>query len=183
MGDFILNILSGGIVGGFASYVASKYFQKKNNEKNQPKLTISNCLIEKSRSYDNKPAVSFKLINYTDQDISNVIIELEGLEDLAPSDSIPLLRLKKLATKEILYIRKFDSNDSEYFHNAHQILLTNDNDLISDVKQFDFVRISVFATCPYYGTTAIVSNDFKISTKLLNNSYSFNTGNSIDAHM
>ncbi len=182
MGDFILNILSGGIVGAIASYVASKYFQKTNNEKNQPKIKLSKCLIENTRSYDKKPAIAFKLINYTDKDISNVVIQLEGLKNLAPADSIPLIRLKEVAAKEILYIHKYDKKDKFYYHNAHQILLTNNNNIIDDIKEFDAVRISVFATCPYYGTTAIISNDYSIPARLLGSSYSFNTGNSTDAH-
>ena len=181
MQDFFINIISGGIIGGFSSYVASKYFQKKNNEVNQPNLELSDQIIQAKRD-DGTHAVELKLINHTDQDLSNIKLELEGWTNLAPQGSIPLFNLKELSTREILSIKKFDKNDKKNYHNAHRILLFNNNNIIDDIKNFKFVRISAFVSCPYYSTSAVISKNYQISTKLLDSSYSFNTGNSVDAH-
>ena len=79
-------------------------------------------------------------------------------------------------------IKKYDKDDNYYYHNAHRIYLFNESDIIKDIKSFEYIRISAFVTCPYYGTSSIISNDYKVNETLLESSYSFNTGNGVDAH-
>jgi len=178
IGDFFINVLSGGIIGGIASYIASKQFQKKNSENNKPDLKLSNKLIETKRTTGKfEPAIQLKLLNHTDQDLSNIRIELEGIEDLATDDSPPYLRIIAIANRDLLSVKKFDKNDNYYLHHVHTVNIFNDTNVILDIKKYDFVRISIHATCPYYNTSIIISNDYKVNTCLLDNTYIFNAGN------
>lgn len=177
--DFIINVISGGLVGAIASYIASKQFQKINSIKNIPKIELSNQLIETQRKIEGKEyALQLKLVNHTDQSVSNIRIELEGFENLAPDGSIPLLSLTPIAKREVLYINKFDKNDKEFYHNAHRVnIYVPSSDILSEVKKFDWIRISVHAECPYYSTATVISNDYNVKKCILNNSHIFNTGN------
>lgn len=46
--------------------------------------------------------------------------------------------------------------------------------ILLKIKKISDVRISIFAICPYYGTYSIISKD--------QSSYSFNAGDTVDAH-
>lgn len=179
--DFLISTLSGGIIGGLASYVASKQFQKINSNKNKPKIEVSNQLIETVRTGEqNKKAIQIKLLNKTDQDLSDIRIEIEGFKNLAPEGSIPLLLLTKITKREILSIKKYDKNDDKYFHNAHRInLFVNNGDIIEEIKKFESIRISIHADCPFYNTSAIISKDYNVETCLLDRNHTFNTGNNL----
>ncbi len=96
--DFFLNLLSGGIIGGIASFIASNFFLKHNNNKNRPSIEISDKLIETLRD-DGTPALLIKVINKTDKDIADIIFEVEGINNLSPAGSIPLLNLTLLGRR------------------------------------------------------------------------------------
>ncbi len=135
--DFFLNLLSGGIIGGIASFIASNFFLKHNNNKNRPSIEISDKLIETLRD-DGTPALLIKVINKTDKDIADIIFEVEGINNLSPAGSI-----------------------------------------VQECKKYETIRISIKASCPYYGTSVITSKEYSNSEDILNNTHSFNTGNSL----
>lgn len=176
--SFVLNIVSGGIVGVFASFVASIYFLKHNNKNHRPVIRISDKLIKTERD-DGTPALIIKVINETDQDIADVIFEVEGVNNLSPAGSIPLLNLTLLGRREILYIQKFDKNDTNA-HYAHRTkLFKTSGNIIQECEKYEVIRVSIRATCPYYGTSVITSKDYNSSDDILNKNHSFNTGNSL----
>ncbi|WP_141048212.1 hypothetical protein [Aliarcobacter cryaerophilus] len=179
--DFLISTLSGGIIGGLASYVASRQFQKVNSNKNKPQIEVSNQLIEAVRfGEQDKKVIQIKLLNKTDQDLSDIRIELEGFKNLAPEGSIPLLLLTRITKREILSIKKYDKKDDIHFHNAHRINLFVDNgDIIEEIGKFESIRISIHANCPFYNTSAIISKDYKVKTCLLDKNHTFNTGNNL----
>lgn len=179
--DFLISTISGGIIGAVASYFASKQFQKINSSKNNPKIEMSNKIIEHKRTIEGlEESIQLKLINKTDQDISDVRIEVEGFKNLAPEDSIPLLQFTFLGKREILYIKKLDRNDNKFFHNAHRInIFKNNGNIIDDVKKYEWIRISIHANCPFYNTSTVISKDYKVETCLLDKNHTFNTGNNL----
>ena len=158
--------------------MASTYFLKHNNTNHRPTIKISDKLIETTRD-DGTPALIIKVINETDQDIADVVFEVEGINNLSPAGSIPLLNLTLLGRREILYIQKFNINDTNA-HYAHRTkLFSNDGDIIAKCKNFETIRVSIRATCPYYGTSVISSREYNHSEDILNSNHSFNTGNSL----
>lgn len=182
--DFTISTISGGVIGAITSYFASKQFQKINSSKNNPKIEMSNKIIEHKRTIEGlENSIQLKLINKTDKDIANIRIEIDGFENLAPDDSIPLLRLTLLGKRELLCIKKYDKSDNIHFHNAHRINIFKINgDIVKDIKKYEWIRISIHANCPFYNTSAIISKDYKVETCLLDNNYTFNTGNDLSVH-
>lgn len=182
--DFLISTISGGVVGVAASYFASKQFQKVNSSKNNPKIEMSNKIIEHKRTIEGlEESIQLKLINKTNQDISDIRIDVEGFKNLAPDDSIPLLQLIFLGKRELLCIKKFDKNDNKFFHNAHRINIFKANgNIIEDIKKYEWIRISIHANCPFYNTSTIISKDYKVETCLLDRNHTFNTGNDLSAH-
>lgn len=177
-----LTLLAGGIIGIASSYVASIYFQKNNNKNHRPIIEVSKVLIEKPSTDSTNDKIEIKLINYTDKDISNIHIEVEGIENLSHKDSIPLLKLTPISKKDILYISEYDKNDKKFFHNAHRISLAREDSIITKIKGCSDIKVSIFANCPYYGTSIVTSIVYNIKDDLLSSDYSFNTGNTVDAH-
>ena len=176
--DFFLNLLSGGIVGGVASFVASTYFLKHNNINHRPSIKISDKLIKTTRD-DGTPALLIKVINETDEDIADIVFEVEGINNLSPAGSIPLLNLTLLGRREILYIQKFNDNDTNA-HYAHRTkLFKKDDNIIEESAKYETIRVSIRATCPYYGTSVITSRDYNFTEDVLSERHTFNTGNSL----
>ena len=129
--DFFLNLLSGGIIGGIASFISSTFFLKHNNNKNRPFIKISDKLIETLRD-DGTPALLIKVINDT---------------------------------------------NAHYAHRT-KLFKTNGN-IVQECKKYETIRVSIKASCPYYGTSVITSKEYSNSEDILNNTHSFNTGNSL----
>lgn len=178
MTSFFLNLLSGGIVGAIASFVASKYFLEHNNQVNKPKIQISDKLIETTRE-DGTPALQIKIINKTNQDIANVIFEVDGMDNLSPTGSIPLYRYTRIGRREVLYIKKYNNSDTDA-HYAHRTNLINEkNDILIEYKRYTTIQISIKVECPYYGTAFVTSKIYKRDEDILNNKHSFNTGDSL----
>lgn len=175
---FWLNLLSGGLVGGIASFVSSVFFLKHNNKNHRPIIEISDKLIDSKRD-DGTSSLLIKVINKTDQDISDLIFEIEGIINLAPIGSIPLLKLKLLGRREIMYVQKFDKNDTNA-HYAHQAkLFSSEFDIVTESKKFERIRVSIRASCPYYGTSVISFKEYICTQDLLSDKHTFNTGNSL----
>lgn len=176
--EFALNLVSGGVVGIFASYAASIFFLKNNNKNHRPVIKISDKLIKNKRS-DGTPSLLIKIINMTNEDISDVLFTVDGIENLSPSGSIPLYKLTALSSREILYIKKYSKNDSDA-HFAHRTNLYNNSfDITTRCCDFEKIRVSIKASCPYYGTSVVVSRDYDIHNDILNSNHSFNTGDSL----
>lgn len=179
IGDFLISTISGGIIGGFSSYIASIKFMENNNKNHRPVIEVSDKLIKSARS-DGTPSLLVKVINKTDQDIADVIFEIEGVKNLSPAGHIPLLNLTLLGRRDILYIKKFDSNDTDA-HYAHRTnLFKKDGNIIDDCDQYEMIRVSIKAICPYYGTSVVFSRDYDVRNDILNTNFSFNTGNSLE---
>lgn len=178
IGDFILNLASGGIVGGIASYVSSIYFLKNNNKNHRPCIDISDKLIKANRP-DGTSALRVKIINKTDQDIADVIFEVEGVKNLAPTGSIPLYDLTLLGKRTVMFVKQFDKNDTSA-HYAHRVNLYKDNgDILAECSDYQYIRVSIRASCPYYGTSTILSKNYDVDNDILNANHSFNTGDSL----
>lgn len=178
IGDFLLNLASGGIVGGFASYVASVYFLKNNNKNHRPVIEISDKLIKTTRP-DGTPALSVKIINKTDKDIADVMFEIEGVKNMAPMGSIPLYDLTLLGKRTIMFVKEYEENDTSA-HYAHRVNLYQCNgNIIDECSKYQYIRVSLRASCPYYGTSVILSQNYDVENDILNSNYSFNTGNSL----
>lgn len=171
-------MLSGVIVGIFSSYIASKIFQKNNNNTNRPNIQISPQLIKVKKNSENKEGIEVKLINYTNQDLSGIVIELDGLKNLSGGQGTPLFRIQQIATKKILNILKYDKTDSINYHNVHRIILRND-DILTLIAKFDTIRLSVFATCPYYGTAITLTQSYN-KKEILDETYHFNLGDNFN---
>lgn len=175
---FLLNVISGGIVGALASFVASIFFLKHNNKNHRPIIEISDKLIISKRD-DGTDSLLIKVINKTDQDISDIVFEVEGVTNLAPIGSIPLFKLTLLGRREIMYIQKFNKNDTNA-HYAHQTkLFSIESNIVDKSKEFEKIRVSIRATCPYYNTSVISSKEYTYTQDILSNSHIFNTGNSL----
>ena len=176
--DFVINVASGGIVGGVASFIASKYFLEHNNKAHRPNIAMSDKVIQTKRE-DGTPAILLKVINHTDKDISKIVFDVEGIKNLSPSGSIPLYQLTHITRREILYIKEYNKNDSNA-HYAHRTrLFIKNGNIIEKCKPFETIRISVYAECPYYGTSTVVSQDFDVKKDILETSHHFNTGDSL----
>ncbi|SFV66682.1 hypothetical protein MNB_SM-5-598 [hydrothermal vent metagenome] len=176
--DFFINVVSGGVVGGLASFIASKYFLEHNNKVHRPNIAMSDKVIKTNRE-DGTPALLLKVINRTDKDISKIVFDVEGIKNLSPSGSIPLYQLTHIARREILYIKEYNKNDSNA-HYAHRTrLFITDGDILEKCKTFEIIRISVYAECPYYGTSTVLSKDYNVKEDILSEQYHFNTGDSL----
>ncbi len=173
-----LAIISSVIIGIVASYIASKIFLYTNNKKHQPNLLISNQFICSARA-DGTLSLKVKLINKTDQDLTNIRIVLKGFENLSPDGSIPLISLHHIASRELMYIKKFDSSDqkAEYAHQSH--LYIQGKDIQKECSNYQIIRLSITADCPYYNTASIIIKDYKVDTDIMTKEYRFNTGNSL----
>ena len=175
-----LSLFIGGLIGFIASIAGTVSYGYFNNKKNLPIIEISSNLI-KSKNNKGLPSLTVKLLNKTTQDVSDIVIEVKGFDNLAPKGSIPLLNFTLLGKKEILYISKFNKNDKKY-HYAHQIMLSatiDQDDIINQASSYSDIRVSVRVSCPYYNTSSVTSIDY-IKDSILNDKHSFNTGNSLD---
>jgi hypothetical protein len=173
-----LAIVSSVLIGIFASYIASKIFLYSNNKKNKPNILISEKLI-KSHRKDGTQSLKVKFINKTDQDLVNVHIVVDILSDLSPSGSIPLISLDRLTDRKLMYIKKFDAKDenAEYAHRTN--LFIEDGEIQTESLKHIIIRLSIIANCPYYNTSAIITKDYTVATDILEESYQFNTGDSL----
>lgn len=175
-----LSLFIGGFIGFVASIAATAFYVYFNNKKNLPIIEISSSLI-KTKNNKGRPSLMVKLLNRTTQDVSDIIIEVKGFENLTPEESIPLLDFTLLGKKEILYISKFDKNDKDY-HYAHQIRLsatTIKDNITEQASNYSHIRVSVRVSCPYYNTSSVTSIDYT-KNNVLDNKHAFNTGNSLD---
>lgn len=178
LNDFFISTISGGIIGGFASYIASIKFMENNNKNHRPIIDVSDKLIQSSR-VDGTPSLVIKVINKTDQDIADVRFEIEGVKNLSPAGHIPLLNLVLLGKRDILYIKRFDKDDNDA-HFAHRTNLFKENgDILSECSKYEKIRVSIKTICPYYGTSLVLSKDYDVIGDILGSNYSFNTGNSL----
>ncbi len=123
-----------------------------------------------------------KIINKIDKDISDIILEVDGVKNLSPKGSIPLFNLTSLARRKILYIKEFNKCDTNALY-AHRTKLFNDSNIIEESKKYEKIRVSIRITCPYYNTSLIVSKDYDVKQDILSPKHRFNTGdtNSITA--
>jgi hypothetical protein len=177
VGGFLINLISGGLVGIIASYAASYFFLQNNNKHHRPIIELSDKLIQSQRD-NGTPAFLVKIINKTDKDIADVVFEMEGVNNKAPKGSIPLYILHLLCRRDILFVQHFDKNDTDA-HYAHRINLFQENKNIHEtVMDYEYIRISVRAVCPFYGTSAVIFQDYNVKNDILNSDFHFNTGNS-----
>ncbi|WXU00352.1 MAG: hypothetical protein Ctma_1066 [Catillopecten margaritatus gill symbiont] len=176
--EIILAIIPSVLIGIIASYVASKIFLYANNKKHKPNILISDKFIKSERKNDGTPSLKIKLINKTDQDLINIRIVVKGFENLSPSGSIPLISLHCIASRELMYIKKFDTNDknAEYAHQSHLYIT---GDIQAEYLKYKTIRLSIIADCPYYNTSSIVTKDYTVATDILDENHRFNTGNSL----
>jgi len=178
--DFIINIVSGGIVGAGASYVASKYFQMHNNIVNKPTIEISEQLIKKTRTTGNQEkALQIKILNLTDKSLANIVFEIKGLKNLASKGSSPYVINTFIASRSIMFISEYDPKDDHYYHYAHSvnIFCKDDKDIQEEIKNFEKIRLNIYVECPYYGTTGIFTKEYEVNDEnILSDNYNFNIG-------
>ncbi|SFV85469.1 hypothetical protein MNB_SUP05-SYMBIONT-4-1403 [hydrothermal vent metagenome] len=166
------------IIGIVASYVASKIFLYTNNKKHKPNILISDKFIKSERK-NGTQSLKIKLINKTDQDLTNIRIVAKVLENLSPNGSIPLISLHQIASRELMYIKKFDIYDknAEYAHQFN--LYIEDENIQIECLKYQIIRLSITADCPYYNTSNIIIKDYVVDSDIMERKYRFNTGDSL----
>ncbi|SMM97705.1 hypothetical protein SPONN_586 [uncultured Candidatus Thioglobus sp.] len=174
----LLGVIASIIIGVVASFIASKMFLAHNNKRNNPIIKISDKLIHSQR-IDGTASLNIKLINKTKQDITDISITLEGFDNSSPQGHIPLLRLFHISSRNLIYIKKFNVNDAnaEYAHRTH--LFVKNSDIQKEILKHKNLRISITANCPYYGTATILTKDYNTQDDILEDTYHFNTGDSL----
>lgn len=173
-----LAMISSILIGITASYIASKIFLYSNNKQNKPTILISDKLIRSQRK-DGTQSLKIKLINKTNQDLINICIRMEGFCNRSPNKSIPLISLYCLTSRKLMYIKKFDISDkkAEYAHLTH--LYIENKDIQVEASQYETIRLSITANCPYYNTSSIITKDYEVKTDFMEENYRFNTGDSL----
>lgn len=167
------------IIGIAASYIASKIFLYTNNKKHKPNILISDKFI-KSKRKDGTQSLKIKLINKTYQDLINIRIAVKGFENRSPEGSIPLISLQHITSRELMYIKKFDTHDknAEYAHQSH-LYIKEGKGIQAECSKYQTIRLSITADCPYYNTSTIITKDYTVATDILDENHRFNTGNSV----
>jgi hypothetical protein len=166
-------------LGIIASFFSAKIFLRYNNAVNKPEITISNYLI-KTKRQDNTNCLLIKIINNTKADLTDIIINVEGINNISPKNSTALFILTPLSIRKLFYLPRFKKHDKDALYAHRTKLFNEDFDILEKIKKFEKIRVSIRATCPEYNTSTIVSKDYIVKSDILDNTHKFNTGNSID---
>lgn len=169
----IVNIVVSFFIGIFASFISAKIFIKHNNNKNQPKIEISNSII-KTNKIDGSECIQFKILNLTNQDLTDIEIILVGIKNQAPDKNIPIIINEEIANRTLTYIARFEK-DSKTFPYAVRINLFA-NDIYQTLDRYKELEIIIRSHCPFYETSNIIRKIYN-HNDILDKSHQFNSGN------
>ena len=98
---------------------------------------------------------------------------------MSPEGSIPLFRVRRIGSRNIMFVKRYDKNDTKTNYAHRSNLINLEKDIITECQKFDTIQVSIKAECPYYGTSFVTSKEYNKNEDILNSSYSFNTGDSL----
>ena len=180
--DIVFSLMSDifwGLLSGFIAGVVSVVFYNwYNNKHHTPVIEISDKLIETKK--EGNPALAIKIINKTKKELSDIKLEVYGIKNLSPNNQIPLIERSLIAKRELLEIAKFDKKDKNADYAYRVKIDKKDGDIIKEVKKYKQIKISIRMNCPHYGTYNVESLTYEVKRDILDDSYSFNTGESKD---